>query len=1018
MKKVAADVNYPKICPICHVTKFVSSTAINRCSFCGQAFCSRCGLRTTRPLAQSDDTIAVASFTTWWWWCSRCKNTKLSSRRSTTSLRPEEKHHDVTNHQRGPAKGRRSLSEQKEATTRQSFASRSLDYEDCHDTTNQQDTCGDGWIFDETQTYATIRLYIKSTVWTSRQYNTITIHPSGVTAHLEIVNNSEYSEPITSLVIENVAANAPSPLNVMKRGDRILEWNRNVISQLRCDIDNDPYSSIDKVIAGKLEDIVVLRIQSARSNLDGGSSISVRTGSASANTENPVTPSFQFSFDNSDTSSFTGETKIVHSRLLPQRLQPKVQLSLLHDQSSLTLLVGIFGFKDGIMEMDRIEGDFIKNTTRQCYLICRAALTPDPTGQFLRLHTRPVLATMNIISGTEQDGTAISYSNINWNESLSFHPLSIADLLDFSLLVSVFSYSSDLHVRYQLVGQTSVELTHFTTFSSFTEAQCVDSAKWFPLSNSESLVTPTISTLSSIDDVTNGGFVGILSDAEPVSLALKRNDEASGNYAQRRQLPPIPIKALNPQEKFDNNEEELKVDNSSDRSEKVPPEKPIESSGDLWKQYRRALFCEGIRKADFERKRRNDSIYMTNNFAGFCGDDTRIHTNKTDKDSVQTGNSLNTNIEGTEANVINSIGTENESDVNLQHHKFKITSLPSLNTWKSGYSSVDPETMTTTMDSDLASAPIARHKHSTSETVVSGTGDGKRKQSVAKALVILGLTRRTDAARRAQRRSGFLRSEEIGVHDLLKSRYASSTDASPSNPANLSTETPDRMRMPRPQSSFWSGGLKLPHERAFAAFVEGLGMGQLVGRQVLGSACLGEILLHLRIYEGFLQVKVEKCKNLTYGSDLSCSKSLLPACYVKLIIYKDLSGMNAGDSIINHEKDSPFGTRTSKSIEKVRTTLSQRSLNPVFDEILTFGDTYRRHILQVLVIGERGKLDRKLFMGTVQIDMSQLQLWAGAPWMSDWYKLFSSSSVLAYPCTPTGCSDSQQQPIVKSNKAL
>ena len=60
----------------------------------------------------------------------------------------------------------------------------------------------------------------------------------------------------------------------------------------------------------------------------------------------------------------------------------------------------------------------------------------------------------------------------------------------------------------------------------------------------------------------------------------------------------------------------------------------------------------------------------------------------------------------------------------------------------------------------------------------------------------------------------------------------------------------------------WSGALKLPHEHQFADFIEGLGTGQLVGRQVLASPCHGEIQVGLRDQHGLLEVEIVRGRNL------------------------------------------------------------------------------------------------------------------------------------------------------------
>ena len=66
--------------------------------------------------------------------------------------------------------------------------------------------------------------------------------------------------------------------------------------------------------------------------------------------------------------------------------------------------------------------------------------------------------------------------------------------------------------------------------------------------------------------------------------------------------------------------------------------------------------------------------------------------------------------------------------------------------------------------------------------------------------------------------------------------------------------------------SLWSGALKLPHEKPFNEFVNALGPGQKVGRQVLGSPCLGEIQMSLYIEKNQLTIEIIRAKNLKLKS--------------------------------------------------------------------------------------------------------------------------------------------------------
>ena len=72
--------------------------------------------------------------------------------------------------------------------------------------------------------------------------------------------------------------------------------------------------------------------------------------------------------------------------------------------------------------------------------------------------------------------------------------------------------------------------------------------------------------------------------------------------------------------------------------------------------------------------------------------------------------------------------------------------------------------------------------------------------------------------------------------------------------------------------------MRLGTDGQFGDFVEGLGPGQLVGRQVLGSACLGEIQLGLYDRKGHLEVEVIRAR----GLGAKPGAKLLPGEYLTL----------------------------------------------------------------------------------------------------------------------------------------
>ncbi|XP_055943203.1 regulating synaptic membrane exocytosis protein 2-like isoform X1 [Argiope bruennichi] len=161
-------------------------------------------------------------------------------------------------------------------------------------------------------------------------------------------------------------------------------------------------------------------------------------------------------------------------------------------------------------------------------------------------------------------------------------------------------------------------------------------------------------------------------------------------------------------------------------------------------------------------------------------------------------------------------------------------------------------------------------------------------------------------------------------------------------------------------------GSRLPPEVGEASsFVEGLGPGQLVGRQALASPSLGEVQLGINEKRNCLEVEVIRARGL-----MSKNPKVLPAPYVKVYL---LDGR--------------------KCIAKQKTSLARRTLEPLYQEILTFSDVEFRHCyLQVTVWGNYSSMERKVFMGVVQIVLDDIDTVKG---VIAWYRLFHHSSLVS-----------------------
>ena len=168
-------------------------------------------------------------------------------------------------------------------------------------------------------------------------------------------------------------------------------------------------------------------------------------------------------------------------------------------------------------------------------------------------------------------------------------------------------------------------------------------------------------------------------------------------------------------------------------------------------------------------------------------------------------------------------------------------------------------------------------------------------------------------------------------------------------------------------------------EGQLSEFIEGLGPGQLVGRQVLGSPVLGDIQLSMCDKRGDLEVEVIRAR----GLQSKAGSKVLPTPWVKVYL---VSGK--------------------KCLAKAKTAPARRTLDPLFQQQLVFHERYGGCVLQVTVWGDYGRVEgKKVFMGVAQIMLDDLDL---SNIVIGWYKLFGTSSLVSVP--PGGGKDKVNQP--------
>ncbi|XP_050665311.1 regulating synaptic membrane exocytosis protein 2 isoform X7 [Leptidea sinapis] len=232
-----------------------------------------------------------------------------------------------------------------------------------------------------------------------------------------------------------------------------------------------------------------------------------------------------------------------------------------------------------------------------------------------------------------------------------------------------------------------------------------------------------------------------------------------------------------------------------------------------------------------------------------------------------------------------------------------------------------------------------------------GPGMGKKSNSTSQ-LSATGRKRRLGFGKRGKNSFTVQRSEEVVPGEMRGGTGVSRA-------SSASSENEDDRWSPgmRGSSSSDGGGL--------SDFIDGLGPGQLVGRQLLGAPTLGDVQLSMCYQKGFLEVEVIRGRGLQARQ----GSRTLPAPYVKVYL---VSGK--------------------RCLAKAKTSTARRTLDPLYQQTLTFRDNFKGCILQVTVWGDYGRIEgKKVFMGVAQIMLDDLNL---SNIVIGWYKLFGTTSLV------------------------
>uniref|UniRef100_A0A673AHG1 C2 domain-containing protein n=1 Tax=Sphaeramia orbicularis TaxID=375764 RepID=A0A673AHG1_9TELE len=253
---------------------------------------------------------------------------------------------------------------------------------------------------------------------------------------------------------------------------------------------------------------------------------------------------------------------------------------------------------------------------------------------------------------------------------------------------------------------------------------------------------------------------------------------------------------------------------------------------------------------------------------------------------------------------------------------------------------------------------------SQSDTALGSLGSGikKRRSSLSQRVVAILPSRRSRSTSQLSQTGQATSSIQRSVETGMAVEYPRGGSGMNRQASRESTD--GSMNSYSSEGNLIFSGMRLGADSQFSDFLDGLGPGQLVGRQTLATPAMGDVQIGLMDKKGQLEVEVIRARGLTPKPG---SKSL-PAPYVKVYLLDN-------------------GTCKAKK----KTKIARKTLEPLYQQHLLFDESPQGKVLQVIVWGDYGRLDHKCFMGVAQILLEDLDL---SSTVIGWYKLFPPSSLV------------------------
>ncbi|XP_043363387.1 regulating synaptic membrane exocytosis protein 2 isoform X14 [Dermochelys coriacea] len=273
-------------------------------------------------------------------------------------------------------------------------------------------------------------------------------------------------------------------------------------------------------------------------------------------------------------------------------------------------------------------------------------------------------------------------------------------------------------------------------------------------------------------------------------------------------------------------------------------------------------------------------------------------------------------------------------------------------------------TKSTSISGDMYT--LEKNDGSQSDTAVGtvGTSGKKRRSSIgAKMVAIVSLSRKS-------RSTSQLSQTEAGGKKLRSTVQRSTETGLAVEMRNWMTRQASRESTDGSMNSYSSEGnlifpgVRLASDSQFSDFLDGLGPAQLVGRQTLATPSMGDIQIGMMDKKGQLEVEIIRARGLV----VKPGSKTLPAPYVKVYLLEN-----------------------GACIAKKKTKVARKTLEPLYQQLLSFEESPQGKVLQIIVWGDYGRMDHKSFMGVAQILLDELDL---SNMVIGWFKLFPPSSLV------------------------